>query len=265
LQAVNRVDWNTPQGGNLMSATAIRESESNSSFANTPVNVGQLERVASAGVGVGLVLAGLQGGLGRLLILGSAGAALIYRGWTGHCHLYEALGIQTAEVQPVGVTAQAGVRVNYQARIERSPAEVYAFWRELENLPRFMDHLRSVERSDGTSHWVANAILGATVEWDARIITERENEVIAWESLPGSGVETAGSVHFEPAEDGLATNVKVSLKYNPPLGKAGIALAAFLGEDAETKIRANLDQLKHLLENDAVGEPQSTQQAAWDG
>jgi uncharacterized membrane protein len=213
------------------------------------VNVGQLERVASVGVGAGLVLAALDGGLARMLVLGGTGAALIYRGWSGHCQLYDALGIDTAE-RNAGVPARTGVRVEHQVRIERSPAEVYAFWRRLENLPRFLNHLHDVEEGpDGVSHWVANGLLGVPVEWDARIINDRENELIAWESLPGSGLETAGSVHFQPADDGLATDVQVSLKYNSFLGKAGIALAQFLGEDAETKIKANLDELKYLLES----------------
>jgi uncharacterized membrane protein len=210
-------------------------------------NVGDVERMASVAVGGALMLMGLRGGLARMLLLEGLGGALVYRGVTGHCHLYDALGIDRTPSE-AGVPARAGVRVEHSVRVDQPPAEVYAFWRKLDNLPRFMDHLRSVEeRDDGTSIWVANAILGATVEWRARIINDQPDELIAWESLPGSGVETAGSVRFEPLDGGRATNLHVSLKYNPPLGRAGIALAAFLGDDGESKIRQSLDDVKYLL------------------
>ena len=101
-------------------------------------------------------------------------------------------------------------------------ADVYRFWRRLENLPRFMTHLdRVTEGSDGKSHWVAAGPAGLAVEWDAEIINEVENKVLAWRSLPGSDIVTAGSVNFDAARGGRSTQVSVHLQYAPPAGKAG--------------------------------------------
>ena len=148
-----------------------------------------------------------------------------------------------------GVPAQEGVRIETSIRIGRAPGDLFEFWRQLENLPTFMSHLESVRQIDLTrSHWVARGPLGATFEWDAEIINERPNELIAWESLPGSEIETAGSVHFEPSPTGFGTDVRVNLKYKPTGGKVGIAIASLIGQDAQSLIARDLEQLKARLE-----------------
>jgi len=127
--------------------------------------------------------------------------------------------------------------------------ELYRYWRDLSHLPRIMSHLESVEpMSDRRSHWVARGPLGSRVEWDAEIITERENELIGWRSLGDSDVDTAGSVHFNAAPDGHGTEVRVILKYDPPAGKLGVAVAGLLGHSPAQLIREDLHRFKQLME-----------------
>jgi uncharacterized membrane protein len=221
-----------------------------------PVNVAQTERLASNIGGGVLVLAGmLRGGLGGMTMT-LLGGALLYRGVTGHCHLYEALGATTADEGrglSDSVPAQHGGRVEEAITIDRSPEELYRYWRNFENLPRFMQHLKSVTVTGGDrSHWVVEGPLGQPVEWDAEIHNERENELIAWRSLEGSQVETAGSVHFAPAAGGHGTEVRVNLKYNPPAGQLGIAVAKLLGASPDRQVRDDLRRFKQLMETGAI-------------
>ena len=220
------------------------------SLSHQSVNVGQLERVASIASGAVLVGVGLARGRGLGLAAVCAGAALVYRGVTGHCHGYGALGIDTAEHSPmVSVPAQAGVKIEHSVRVERSPEELFAFWREFANLPQVMQHLKSVTELDSRrSRWVAEGPLGSRVEWEAEVYNERPDELIAWRSLPGSMVDNAGSVHFVPMADGRATELRVSLKYNPPGGKLGVAIANLLGSGAKQQIEDDLRNLKQSLE-----------------
>src|SRR5215211_5034334 len=186
-------------------------------------NISENERIYSLAGGIGLGLAGLaRGGLSGLA-LSAIGAGLALRGYTGHCHGYAALGINKAERKPsTAVPAQQGVKVEKTMIIERPASDLYRFWRRLENLPQVMRHLKSVRSIDGQhSCWVAEGVLGKDVEWDAEIINERQDEMIAWRSLPNGDIDTAGSVHFRPLGDGRRTEVAVSIKYNPPAGKVG--------------------------------------------
>lgn len=108
--------------------------------------------------------------------------------------------------------------------MKRSPEELYRFWRDFQNLPRFMPHLESVQVSgDRRSHWVARAPAGMTVEWDAAITEDRPNQLIAWRSLDGADVDNSGTVRFERAAGHRGTVVKVELLYSPPAGVIGAA------------------------------------------
>jgi uncharacterized membrane protein len=217
------------------------------------INVGETERLLSV-IGGGIValggLAFCPNTIGKLVSAG-LGGALIYRGLSGHCHIYSALGMDTAEKygQQSAVEAGAGNKVEHAVTIDRPRNEVYRFWRQLHNLPRFMRHLKEVQILDPKrSHWIARGPLGMSIEWDAEIINERPGEMIAWRSLPGSEMDTAGSVHFEEAPGGRGTTVRVSLKYDPPAGKAGAAIARLLGDAPEQQIREDLARFKQLME-----------------
>ncbi|MGV3486287.1 MAG: YgaP-like transmembrane domain, partial [Planctomycetaceae bacterium] len=167
-------------------------------------NISEAERWGSVLGGAALLLAGLQRGRLSGLITGLIGGSLLYRGYTGHCHAYDALGVSTADrPTTTGVRSGHGVKVEKTIDIGRSPAELFSFWRNLENLPKVMRHLERVETIDQRrSRWTARGPLATPLHWEAEIINEKEPHLIAWQSLPGSQVETAGSVHFKPAGDG---------------------------------------------------------------
>jgi uncharacterized membrane protein len=130
-----------------------------------------------------------------------------------------------------------------------APAEAYAFWRNLRNLPRFMAHLEAVEVQDERrSHWVARAPGGTTVEWDAEIVEDQPNERIAWRSLESSDVPNSGTVRFEQAPGGRGTLVRVELRYEPPGGELGRSVAKLFGEEPEQQVDADLRRFKQVLE-----------------
>lgn len=145
------------------------------------------------------------------------------------------------------------VYVEKTLTINRSPQDVYAFWRNFENLPRFMTHLHSVQITDDRhSHWVARGPAGKDVEWDAEIIADRPGELISWRSLEGSDVDNAGSVRFEPALAGRGTTVRVKLAYSPPGGKLGAKLALLFGEAPEKQVAVEMHRFKQLLETGEI-------------
>jgi uncharacterized membrane protein len=224
-------------------------------------NVGELERVASAIGGGLLTLFGLsRGGLGGLG-LAALGGSLVYRGLSGQCQLYHALGVNTAQSHgpATSVAARHGFKVEKATTINRPAEELFRFWRNFENLPRVMDHLQSVTVQGERSHWVAKAPLGMHVAWDAEIVNEKHNELIAWRSIAGSQVDCAGSVHFSPAPAGRGTEVRVTLKYDPPGGKLGGWFAWLFGEEPSVQVREDLRRFKQLMETGeiptTVGQP----------
>lgn len=217
------------------------------------VNVGSNERLISAIGGGALAIYGLTRGSFGGIVLGLVGGALVYRGVTGHCDTYEAMGVNTAREgargSRVSVPGNRGIKVEKSVTVNRSASELYAYWRNFENLPRFMDHLESVTvQDDKRSHWVAKAPAGTTVEWDAEIINEKENELIAWRSLDGADVDNAGSVRFSEATGGRGTVVKVSLEYDPPAGIIGSLIAKLFGEEPSGQVQEDLQRFKQVME-----------------
>jgi uncharacterized membrane protein len=142
-----------------------------------------------------------------------------------------------------------GLRVTEAIRLEQPIAPVFSYWRRLENLPTFMSHLVSVtETSMKRSHWIAKGPAGLAVEWDAEIINEIDNKLIAWRSLPGSDVVTAGSVKFHAVRAGGSTQVTVTLQYDPPAGRAGALIARMFGRAPSQTIREDLRLWKQRME-----------------
>ena len=222
-------------------------------------NISDVERWLSMAAGTGLALYGLSRRKTAGWMLTALGGMLLQRGATGHCHTYEALGVNTAgtgEDTRRALGGSAGTHVEESVTINRPIEELYRFWRNLENLPQFMQHLESVERvTDTLSRWRAKGPGGKTVEWNAEIINEVPNKVIGWKSIEGSEVVSAGSVNFADAGPGRGTRVRVHLQYSPPGGKFGAAVARLLGRDAATEIREDLRRFKQLVE---AGEAPST-------
>lgn len=132
--------------------------------------------------------------------------------------------------------------------IRRPAHEVYAFFRDLHNLPRVMRYVEKIEvSSSALSHWTIRGPAGVRLGWDAEIINERPAELIAWRSREGADVRNAGSARFIPTADG-ATEVRVQLRYDPPAGAVGAAIAKLLGESADEHMAEDLLRLKGELE-----------------
>jgi uncharacterized membrane protein len=144
-----------------------------------------------------------------------------------------------------------GIHVEHSVLIHKRAAQLFRYWRNFEHLPKFMQHLESVAmREEGISHWVAKGPAGTTVEWDARIINEVEDKLIAWQSLTGSDVSTAGSVAFDETDGN--TVVHVHLQYSPPGGKLGAAIAYAFGEEPNIQVQDDLRRFKSLMETGTV-------------
>jgi uncharacterized membrane protein len=158
--------------------------------------------------------------------------------------------------------------------VNRTPEEAYRFWHDLPNLPRFMEHLEAVEvTGDGRSRWRARGPAGTKAEWEAEVTEDRPAEVIAWRSVAGSGVDTAGAVRFTPAPGGRGTEVRVELRYSPPAGAVGKAFARLFGASPQRQVASDLRRFKQVLETGQVlvsdgGEPaaqETTEQSAREG
>jgi len=223
-------------------------------------NVGKVERAASIAAGALLMGRGIKarGWLGTLTAL--MGVAFLRRGISGFCYTYQALGINTASSPDaaeggtgtnVSVAHQTGTRVDEAITVNMPRAEVYKFWRDLGNIAESMEYVESVQAvgSDGMqTRWMVKGPAGKSIEWQARIINEIENELIAWRSVEGSEIANAGSVHFADAAGGRGTEVHVEILYSPPGGPAGAMLAKLFGDDPAAQVRADLKRLKAKLE-----------------
>jgi uncharacterized membrane protein len=144
------------------------------------------------------------------------------------------------------------IQVTKTMTVRASVEEVYRFWRDFQNLPRFMAHLQSVVvQGDRRSRWTAKGPGGKTVSWEAEITADRPNERIAWQSLPGADVPNRGQVLFLPAPGGRGTELRVDLEYDPPAGIFGATLAKLLGREPGEQIEGDLRRFKQVME---VGE-----------
>ncbi len=225
-------------------------------------NVNFWERLASVTGGSALVAYGLtRRSLPGSLVAVALGAPLLQRGWTGHCNVYQALDISTAAGEQASADSAAApktltrtaIHVSKDITIERPLLEVFRFWSNFENLPRFMQHLESVTlHQDGCSHWVAKAPLGMHVEWDADIVDFEANKLISWRSRPGSVVPNEGCVRFNANSDG-STAVHVSLDYHPPAGAIGATIARVFGAAPEVQVEDDLKHFKEIMESSEIG------------
>ncbi|HEY9670347.1 MAG TPA: SRPBCC family protein [Waterburya sp.] len=200
--------------------------------------VSDAERWGTLIGGGALVLLGLKQGSLRGALTALAGGGLIYRGVTAQSGIQDALGMNQ------GIKVEKSVTIS-----NKSPEELYLFWRNFENLPRFMRHLKHVSVINNTrSHWIATAPMGSSVEWDAEIINDQENRLIAWASVEGADVDNSGFVRFQSAPQGRGTEVKVVLEYNPPGGAVGDAIAKLFGEQPQQQLGDDLSRFKMLME-----------------
>jgi uncharacterized membrane protein len=214
-------------------------------------NLSDFERWASIAAGAGLAAYGVSRLKTSGWLFAGLGGLLLRRGVTAHCDLYEAAGINTAGTRydtRAALRGPRGVNVLESVTINRPIEQLYRFWRNLENLPQFMRHLESVEKvTDAISHWRAKGPAGTVLDWEAEIFNEIPNKLIAWRSLEGADVVSAGSVNFDDAA-GRGTRVTVHLQYSPPGGRMGAVVARLFGSDAETEIHEDLRRFKEILE-----------------
>jgi len=237
-------------------------------------NIHPAERIASGIAGAALTtfaVARKRDAGGAALAL--AGGYLLYRGLTGHCHGYSLLRTGTSgtsDSEAAVIPHGQGIKVEKSVTINRPLDEMFAFWRNFENLPRFMKHLEGVTILDEKrSHWVAKAPLGKSVEWDAEIINEKPNEMIAWHSVEPADIPNAGTVWFKTAPAGRGTIVKVNLEYNPPAGLLGMAVARLWGEEPNQQVMDDLRRFKNLMEAGEIpttqGQPQGNTKGFTEG
>jgi uncharacterized membrane protein len=153
------------------------------------------------------------------------------------------------------------IHVKKSITVNRSPEEIYRFWRNFENLSRFMNHLESVQViGEKRSHWRAKGLIGMRVEWDAEIIEDKPNELIAWRSIERADVDNSGSVRFVPAPAGRGTEVRVEIQYSPPGGVIGATVARLFGEAPEQQVGEDLRRFKQLMETGEIVQSEATAQ-----
>ena len=220
------------------------------------VNIDKKERALSLAGGAALLLYGATrksvGGILPALL----GGALLYRGASGHCYVREmteakdenGAQLQTPDAKPQA-PGHGGVLVNKVVTISKTPEELYTFWRDFKNLSQIMDHLESVEvLSETRSRWTAKAPAGQSVSWEADIIRDEPNQLIAWRSVKGSSIDNSGSVRFSPSTGERGTQVKIALEYQPPGGTLGILIAKLFGEEPNQQVESDLLRFKQLME-----------------
>ena len=176
----------------------------------------------------------------------AAGAYLIFRGVNQDDSSSNSGSSSSGQYAPYR-NQGAGIQVRESIVIGKSDSELYRYWRRLENLPRIMSHLESVTEMGKRSHWKAKGPLGTSLEWDAVITDERENETVSWRSLEDSQIPNEGTVRFS-RRDNNSTEVIVSLTYHPPLGPVGAAVAKLFGEEPSQQIRDDLQNFKQSVE-----------------
>lgn len=217
------------------------ETESNKSNQTEQQGMTDTEKWASIVGGGAMVLYGLQKRSLRGILTAIAGGGLAYHGATAE----RSLGEKVADATGVN----KAINVEKTVTIQKSPEELYSYWRNLANLPTFMKHVRSINViDDKRSHWVANAPAGQTVEWDAEIIQDEPNRLIAWASVENADVDNSGFVRFTPAPGDRGTEVKVVMEYDVPGGMVTAALAKLFGEEPEQQIGDELRRFKMLME-----------------
>jgi uncharacterized membrane protein len=187
------------------------------------LNVAVSERLISTAIGGLLIARGLRKRSALSLAGAAAGADLMYRGITGHCHLYDALGVNTAGSKKAGSEVNPDApEVRRAITISKSPQELYESWRDPVHLAQIVAHFAEVTPgANGLMHWRVRGPLEQVLEWDSRYTQEQSGRKLAWETVPGSTLVNRGEVTFEPGPNGVGTEVRLSMQFEPPLGTVG--------------------------------------------
>jgi uncharacterized membrane protein len=160
-----------------------------------------------------------------------------------------ALDVYSGQRLTASQSTAPAISVTQAITINSPPAELYGFWKNVENLPLFMEHLQSVSQVDErVSHWVAKAPAGTCIEWDAEIVDDQPERRLGWRTLPGSQVTHEGMVSFEPATVGRGSVLHIEMLYLPPQGKVGMRIVRSFGREPALQIADDLQRLAQLLE-----------------
>ncbi len=209
------------------------------------VNITKTERIVSVLAGTALAYLALtkKGAKIRMPML-VAGGILFFRGATGHSEIYEMSGKEKL------MDTVRNINIRVKMLVNKPRSEVYSFWRQLSNLPLFMTHLQRVDVfNNNQSHWVAKVPGGlGTIEWDAEIVKEIENELLGWNSLPSAGISNAGKVEFSDAADGNGTEITVIITYRAPFGDIGEGIASLLNPITRRLIEKDVKGFKKFIE-----------------
>lgn len=215
-------------------------------FDNSTVNVSDFERTASAAIG-GFLIFNALGNIFRSPLKSvtriAAGSALLYRGLSGYCPIYQQMHIDGNRTSSVNMLTTFTVN--------KPKDEVYQFWRKLENLPLFMKHLVTVrEIDDKRSHWEAKIPEGnpISIKWDAEIVKDEPGSLLAWRSLPGSTIDNAGKVEFRDALGNQGTELRVMITYRPPAGNIGSGIAKLINPVFEKMVREDVNNFKSFID-----------------
>lgn len=212
----------------------------------TSENVNATERILSIAAGGFILYKGIKQLFKNRPLLGlqeaAVGGVLLYRGATGFCPVYDRIGKDSTDLQPI--------RITEKFIVDRPRDEVYSFWRNLSNLPRFMKHLDSVIEMDEThSDWSANIPNNLIkISWKAEITREEQNSYLGWQSVEDSTIDNAGKVEFVDALNGLGTELTVEINYFPPAGNIGRGIANLFNTIFENMVREDITNFKHYVE-----------------
>jgi uncharacterized membrane protein len=213
-------------------------------------NLRPWERGVSVAAGGALLWYAIRHERARATIA-AAGASLVARGMSGYCPVSAVVGRDASDTR-AALGGARGIHVRERITIDRPVGELYALWRAQSSLPGLMPHIERIDTlPEGRSHWVVRGPGGVPLEWDAEIINDIPNQLIAWRSVDEADVVSAGSVRFDPTSRG-GVELRVHLQYAPPAGKAGAWVATLLGANPSRQIRQDLRRLKQRLEAGAT-------------
>ncbi len=223
--------------------TRLIDHSSKSVIPGLNVNVGTIERILMVAAGSYLLYKALSTDK-KNIKQSIAGGTMLLRGVSGYCPIYDA-------VERSGKLKATNVNIRTSVTIDRPVDEVYAFWRNLENLPIIMSHLKKVEEHDRiTSTWTAKGPGGiGQVSWKAHILMDEPGEMLSWCSLPESTLDNAGKVLFKKIGE-HQTEIDVTISYHAPLGMAGEAAGRLLNPMFESIVKKDIESLKSVLETD---------------
>ncbi len=217
-------------------------------------NVGATERIASAAVGGLLLTWGIRKRSPTALAGALVGADLVYRGVSGHCHLYNAMGVNTSETRKDGSEIRSDAPSVHRAiTIGKSPEELCALWRDPNRLAQIMAHFADVTpQGEGITNWKVHGPFKQAFEWNSRTTEDEPGRKLSWRSLPGTELPNRGFIRFDPGPENVGTVVTLQMQFEPPFGSAGAAVIRTLNKVPRAITGKSLRRFKSLAETGEI-------------